>query len=311
MGIQLEEDLIRIFKRIDKQVSTFGRDTRTVELHRYLYEAGKSELHHMPHQFHSLDEARYWFDVLAKTSTHFRALMHSENPALTTISFIRNKKTKVDPLNSVPALDSIAPKYQAAPKDIVAMGEQWERAFRPVFDHSRTLNGAADFLGANTLALALSGRFTIPQNSSELCHDEYLVYFEFLLTLARGILEHPSQQKQPGMASFSFDWVVISPLFTVATRCRDPVVRRKALGLLQQYPRREGVWDSCMAFAVASWFVNKEEEGMEGDYIPESSRLRVISNDFDLSKRQAVMQCSKQVEGSTQRVLLPKTVIRW
>jgi hypothetical protein len=113
------------------------------------------------------------------------------------------------------------------------------------------------------------------------------------------------------MATFSFDWEVVAPLFTEATKCRDPIVRRKDIGLLQQYSRPEGIWGSCVAFGVTTWFMRKEEEGMMGNYIAEPARLRVISNDFDLSKRQAAIQCSKQVKGSTERLLLPKVVVRW
>ena len=51
------------------------------------------------------------------------------------------------------------------------------------------------------------------------------------------------------------------PLFLIATRCRDPLVRRRALVLLLNYRRREGVWDSLAAGMIAAQ-VLKQEEGI-------------------------------------------------
>jgi hypothetical protein len=46
---------------------------------------------------------------------------------------------------------------------------------------------------------------------------------------------------------FAFSQGVIGPLSTTAVLCRTPTVRREALALLLQHPRREGLWDSDTA----------------------------------------------------------------
>lgn len=84
------------------------------------------------------------------------------------------------------------------------------------------------------------------------------------------------------------------------------------MSLLVEYPRREGTWNSAMAAAIAAWMVNTEEEGgAQAGYISESARLRIVSNKFDLSKRQALLQCAKKVSGSEQRQLLPEVKLQW
>ncbi|KAF1947789.1 hypothetical protein EJ02DRAFT_507602 [Clathrospora elynae] len=65
----------------------------------------------------------------------------------------------------------------------------------------------------------------------------------------------------PRIFSPSFELSPILPLFICATRCRDPHIRRRALALLLNYQRREGVWDSLGAGMAASSCI-KYEEGL-------------------------------------------------
>jgi hypothetical protein len=63
----------------------------------------------------------------------------------------------------------------------------------------------------------------------------------------------------PSYFSPSFELSPIVPLFIVACRCRDPIIRRRAIALLLSYRRREGVWDSLGAGMVAAQCMKKEE----------------------------------------------------
>jgi hypothetical protein len=66
-----------------------------------------------------------------------------------------------------------------------------------------------------------------------------------------------------------------------------------------------------MTAKVASWFMNKEEEGMVDGYVPETARLRIVKNDVVLSERKAMIQCSKLMDGSQERVSLPEVTLTW
>ena len=51
---------------------------------------------------------------------------------------------------------------------------------------------------------------------------------------------------------------VLPPLFFVATKCRDPVIRHEALKLLHEASVSERGWTSCQAFCLASFVVEQE-----------------------------------------------------
>jgi Fungal specific transcription factor domain/Fungal Zn(2)-Cys(6) binuclear cluster domain len=61
--------------------------------------------------------------------------------------------------------------------------------------------------------------------------------------------------------SFSLSLGIIPPLYVVSTRCRDPVIRRRAIHLLSICNRREGIWDSWLSSRVARHILEIEENG--------------------------------------------------
>lgn len=59
--------------------------------------------------------------------------------------------------------------------------------------------------------------------------------------------------------SFSADLGIVPSLFVVATKCRDPLIRRRAVQLLKSSSRREGMWDSELAARIGIWIASIEE----------------------------------------------------
>lgn len=66
-------------------------------------------------------------------------------------------------------------------------------------------------------------------------------------------------KRKPPSFSPSFELSPIVPLFLTACRCRDPVLRRRAIVILMSCRRREGVWDSFGAAMVALQCIKLEE----------------------------------------------------
>ncbi|KFA63226.1 hypothetical protein S40285_04920 [Stachybotrys chlorohalonatus IBT 40285] len=95
--------------------------------------------------------------------------------------------------------------------------------------------------------------------------------------------------------SFSADLGIVPPLFVVATKCRDPTIRRRAIQLLRSSARREAMWDSAMAAQVAEWIMQREEAGLQvgapmsnlAARIPEPRRIMIKTVDFDLRAHHA------------------------
>ena len=105
--------------------------------------------------------------------------------------------------------------------------------------------------------------------------------------------------------SFSFDLGYAIPLYFTATRCRDPLLRRRAVHLMKTYPRQEGICQSVMAAAVASAWIEVEERGLEyvqcASNIPEDQRIRFIDTKIDVEQKSALVKvatldCGEPVE---------------
>lgn len=108
---------------------------------------------------------------------------------------------------------------------------------------------------------------------------------------------------------FAFDMQNVWPLFVVAKKCRDPVVRREAVRLLIEWPRREGIWDSVVAAAISKWVVSIEEEGMVADFVEERKRARSVGVRLDAERGRAEVWCFVTDEGGETRKR--ETVIEW
>jgi hypothetical protein len=60
--------------------------------------------------------------------------------------------------------------------------------------------------------------------------------------------------------SFTFEMGVIPPLYFVATKCRDPTIRRRALSLLKKALERESSWRASHAARALEQIIALEEE---------------------------------------------------
>jgi hypothetical protein len=85
--------------------------------------------------------------------------------------------------------------------------------------------------------------------------------------------------------SFSFDLGIISPLWPVSSRCRDPFIRREAINLLYLVRRREGVWSSVVTAMVIEKIMLIEERNLqdtrEARDIPSAARIRLLDVQYD------------------------------
>lgn len=94
-------------------------------------------------------------------------------------------------------------------------------------------------------------------------------------------------------SSFTADLGIVPPLFLVATKCREPTLRRQAISLLRSSARREGMWDSELVARIGHWIMDIEESSFPKDLIgqipivPEDRRVMIHAVDFDLRSRTA------------------------
>lgn len=104
--------------------------------------------------------------------------------------------------------------------------------------------------------------------------DAHMADFETAVSLGEAIQTHAGtqEQRQTYPTTFLFDMEIVSPLYYVAGKCRHPQLRRRAIALLRQTVRREGLWDSNMAAAIAERLMTIEEAHLtvfDGSELPE------------------------------------------
>jgi hypothetical protein len=86
-----------------------------------------------------------------------------------------------------------------------------------------------------------------------------------VVALAEQVLKSTSPHISPNREPthhFTLDVGIVGPLYDTARVCRDPLIRRKAINLLRQYPCREGLWDSLLAARAAERQIEIEESAV-------------------------------------------------
>jgi len=118
----------------------------------------------------------------------------------------------------------------------------------------------------------------------------------------------PSPSSPSCVAGLGF----VMPLHTVASRCRNPRIRRRAVQLLLECSRREGIWDSLITGKVVAQTVELEEEFMDPaavqqDQDPElKEQGRVWNTKIELQgERSALIRFQVVGRGEVQKL------IRW
>ncbi|KAJ5908232.1 hypothetical protein N7495_000914 [Penicillium taxi] len=152
--------------------------------------------------------------------------------------------------------------------------------------------------------------------------DRYCDYFEHIVTLGELINKsYPSSAfsstnlppLSSSLTSFSLDLGIIGAMFSVAARCRDPLIRRRAVSVLRAAGVQEGVWNSYVVADFAEKWIEIEEEGLDvvecSADIPASARLSYFLPVFDIDKCSAVVYFSHISGMDTGNVR--KEVFQW
>ncbi|PVH81457.1 hypothetical protein DL98DRAFT_514620 [Cadophora sp. DSE1049] len=163
----------------------------------------------------------------------------------------------------------------------------WTTTFKPLLTFSLAM-GRQEAISALTLTIStIASQISLRAAffTNELSFDVFLPEFQQIVSQATTLLETQrahdlathSQSKSPSspsshpttnpntpkggpMMRFAFDIGVIPPLYLVMIKCRDRRLRRQALHLLKEYPRREGVWDTVAVVHLGRWVISLEEE---------------------------------------------------
>ncbi|PYH66123.1 Zn(II)2Cys6 transcription factor [Aspergillus vadensis CBS 113365] len=93
----------------------------------------------------------------------------------------------------------------------------------------------------------------------ELAHDDFVEDYAYMLELMGDILGDPMDPFRQPACKYR-PTITTEPLFLIAFRCREPTIRRHAIRLLRQYPRREGICEGMAALKIAERVMEIEAE---------------------------------------------------
>ena len=123
----------------------------------------------------------------------------------------------------------------------------------------------------------------------EAAYDQFKADFLFILSECKTALYEDSQVTRKATSSLRTSIGMISPLFFVATKCRDPAIRRQAVALLHSTARSERGWTSCMATSLARWVIVQEEQKTPGISHP-PPRIRLEDVNFSSEDRRTYLE---------------------
>ena len=114
---------------------------------------------------------------------------------------------------------------------------------------------------------------------------------------------------------FSLDMWMVAPVYAVSHKCRDPMLRRRAISVLKRAKRQEGLWDSTIASKVAERIV-AIEEGAVGrvtccEDIPRWARINGVNVEFDKQDRRGHFSYRRYQSEEQQMVETFREVIDW
>lgn len=115
-------------------------------------------------------------------------------------------------------------------------------------------------------------------------HDAHIPAYTAAVVLAEQIYGTGNMQIRHARraSTFLLDVEIVGPLHWVCIKCRDPAVRRRAIAVMRSMNRREGMWNSKIAAAIAERVMVVEEAGLDWPGLPsEAARIHGLPFAFD------------------------------
>jgi hypothetical protein len=287
-----DDHLVAVFTQLNLQFLTLGNSSQRKQT--FVSSFSYSRCIHIPPLFQTGDDARRSFTSIVVAVTHlckeFEQTAHVSGVHL--------------PVPSAAEFE----KQQALQ---VAMCE-WVASYeRSILSLSRS-SSPQQRIGL-TMLRVYSDMFTIIIGTcvtiKETAYDAYLSVFESLIRRYDDFAGQRSESQSasaPGVCKldpcFTIDTGFFPPLYFTALKCRNHIVRRKALSLLQQYPTMEGPWTGPMVARVAGYVADLEEKNF-------SKVLRsppINASLSDPAAKDADKSPTPQTSPATPEVVLPE-----
>ena len=295
----VEDELIQGFGRLELLAMSYS-DPRNAHMHELHRHCGQASIDNMPPAFSNLKEARVYLELVMRRAMHWVASLEGL-PEFRGTLWRQNTH----------AFSDLARVYSER-NNVFAEYDKWGKAFQPVWELSRRPEGKNIFLGATTLRLhSVSGYLSksTVACSRETFYGRFTKELTEIVELSKVLIEGSKSSTVPG---FSFDVQVIVPLTTVGWRFRHRALRREAISLLLDYPRREGVWDGMVVGKAMEWLTSIEEEGLtDEEHVPEEAVVKMFKMQNDSEAKITVVSCQQPLQNSPGETIERTAIIPW
>lgn len=136
--------------------------------------------------------------------------------------------------------------------------------------------------------------------------DEHLDRFATILAHAEKVLRY-TVESTTGQPIFNFEIGLIPPVYFCATKCRDPLLRRKALELMRQAPTRESLWAAVATERIVDKVIATEEGDCYASYSYFEGMARPLPLPPEENRIHHVAVVRKDFLGGIQRLALQLT----
>jgi len=159
---------------------------------------------------------------------------------------------------------------------------RWTNAFEGVLGRAKTPAGNADFNGAAVVKMRslIARQLCLGLRcDTEMVYDEFLQDYVEIIALARAVVHNPQSTYSGGKIRFKFDIGMVPTLLFLIILCRQQMLRREALTVLEAYSCREGSWDSSMAVSIGKWVLETEGARLPENsvWVPAHARVRLYT----------------------------------
>lgn len=276
----VDDYLIEAYARLNIQSAVFGLGSRHLYILAQDLTCGLDSQFQIPSTFPSIYEARKYLDGLLNRVLHLveesRDLPLASHQPISNL-LIRQSNLQTSLTSWLTAYDASTPSLLLHLTPRIVFGLPILRIY-----HTMT-------------SIMLRTAFSI----QETAYDSLTSSFQSIITQCINIenvdlvdlgIKYPTSTFCKEMnIRFTVDMGFIPPLYYTALKCRDPVIRRKAISFLRIAPHREGMWDPIIVSKVGQKIMEMEEgdffRGVDIDYwdatvgelrmppLPEAARL--------------------------------------
>lgn len=172
--------------------------------------------------------------------------------------------------------ESRLPRQKEEQETLARETEIWHTAFTEMMQKPAKEVGILDPRAPWILWIEYhTGMVWIPCCTSreQVAYDKYLSHYEAVFHAAEQVvcLSMDTGPEPPGSKPFCLDTELLPMLYWTVTKCRYPLLRRKAISTLSRYTKQEGIWDARLYWRVLQRIMEIEERPLA--FLPVEERM--------------------------------------